>query len=107
MAVKKLSIEGNMLQVELDDLEATVLSRAWILSKSLIELTLLLVPELILSLAAFDRNQIRELQERLSRGEDPFLAFPAAGLDLQFFLRKMREIKWPSNEEIFQALAWR
>jgi hypothetical protein len=107
MAVKKLSIEGNVLQVELDDLEATVLSRTWVLSKALIELTHLLVPELILGLAAFDRNQIRELQERLSRGEDPFLAFPAAGLDLQFFLRKMREIKWPTNEEIYKALAWR
>lgn len=106
MAIKRISIEGNLVTVELDELDAKILARAEALAKPLIELSLLMTSELILSLASMDRDQVRELRERLSRGEEVGKVFSECGIDTERILRKVGEVKWPTDKEIAEALAW-
>ena len=65
-----------------------------------------MVSEVILSMASLDRDQSRELVERLRRGEDVNRVIPESGIDKQNFIRKVQEVEWPTDEEIFEALAW-
>lgn len=103
MAIKQISIEGNTLRVELDEFDAKILSRAWIATKPLMHLYILVTVELILSLASMEKEQRTACVERLRRGDPADKVLVEAGVDIENFRRKVNKIEWPDDDDLLQS----
>lgn len=104
MPIKRVSIEKNTLLIEVDDLEARILSRTLSIWAPFLGHFIYTMTRLILILAPLGKNAAMGLVERLERGENIIQILTEMEIDPETLFDK--SIQFPSEQEIDQALGW-
>lgn len=104
MGIKNISIEGNVLRVEMDEFEAKIIKNALPAVKPIFEIYFHVVVECIFNLVSMTEEERRELSDRLGRGEHVEEIIPELKGRL---IEIVNQVNWPEDSDVRKILHWK
>lgn len=106
MSVKQISIEGNNLHIELEEISSKIITKTMPLFRPMLVTGITMFCRFIIVVASLGRDKVMEMQERAAQGEDIISICEAVGINVNALSQPFENIEWPSDKEMDEILGW-
>lgn len=106
MSIKQISIEGNNLDIELEESSSKIITKTMPLFRPILTAWITTFCRYIVVIAALGKDKAVEIQERVAQGEDIISICEAVGVNVNALSQPFEDIKWPSDKEMDEIFGW-